>query len=42
MPRFISGRELNRQYYQEAVAPIISADFPELRYAAALAAVGRK
>jgi hypothetical protein len=40
MPRFISGRELNRHYYQEAVAPIISSDFPELRYAAALIGPG--
>jgi uncharacterized protein DUF4037 len=40
MRRFISGRELNRLYYQEAVAPIISADFPNLRYAAALIGPG--
>ena len=38
--RFISGRELNRLYYREAVAPIISADFPNLRYAAALIGPG--
>ena len=40
MRRFISGRALNRLYYRDAVAPIISSDFPELRYAAALIGPG--
>src|ERR1700687_5118700 len=40
MRRFISGRALNRLYYRDAVAPIISSDFPELRYAAALIGYG--
>ena len=40
MRRFISGRELNRLYYSEAVAPIISSDFPKLRYGAALIGPG--
>src|SRR6267142_3517745 len=40
MRRFISGRELNRHYYQEAIAPIIASDFPDLRYAAALIGPG--
>jgi hypothetical protein len=38
--RFISGRELNRAYYDEVVAPIISADFPNLRYGAGLIGPG--
>jgi hypothetical protein len=38
--RFISGRELNRAYYNETVAPIISVDFPKLRYGAALIGPG--
>ena len=40
MPKFISGRELNRLYYEEAVAPIIAAHFSHLRYAAALIGPG--
>lgn len=40
MRRFVSGLELNRLYYREAVAPIISSDFPGLRYAAALIGAG--
>ena len=38
--RFISGRELNRAHYNEIVAPIISADFPKLRYSAGLIGPG--
>ncbi len=38
--RFISGRELNRAYYSEAVAPILADDFPELRHAAVLIGPG--
>ncbi len=37
---FISGRELNRAYYNEVVAPIISADFSKLRYGAGLIGPG--
>ena len=40
MRRFTSGRELNRLYYREAVAPIISSGFPKLRYGAALIGPG--
>ncbi len=40
MRRFVSGRELNRLYYQETVAPIISSDFRRLRYSAALIGPG--
>lgn len=40
MPNFISGLELSRSYYSEAVAPILAADFPSLSYAAALIGPG--
>jgi hypothetical protein len=35
MPQFISGIELSRRFYQEAVRPILDARFPGLPYAAA-------
>jgi hypothetical protein len=40
MAHFVSGRELNRLYYQEAVAPVLSSNFPDLQYAAALIGAG--
>jgi hypothetical protein len=39
MAHFIRGVQLNEMFYREAVAPILSAAFPELRYSAAL--IGR-
>ena len=36
MPEFIPGLELSRLFYEEAVKPILDADFPNLRYDAAL------
>jgi Domain of unknown function (DUF4037) len=36
MTHFIHGVQLNEMFYREAVAPILSAAFPELRYSAAL------
>lgn len=36
MTQFISGLQLNEMFYRDAVAPILSAAFPELRYSAAL------
>lgn len=36
MPDFISGLELSRLFYFEAVKPILDADYPNLRYSAAL------
>src|ERR1700690_828957 len=36
MPDFIPGLELSRLFYTEAVKPILDADFPDLRYDAAL------
>jgi Domain of unknown function (DUF4037) len=35
MPQFISGIELSRRFYQEAVRPILDARFPSLPHAAA-------
>ncbi len=35
MSDFIPGLELSRLYFLEAVKPILDADFPRLRYAAA-------
>lgn len=35
MPKFIQGLELSGLFYREAVAPIITAKFPQLKYAAA-------
>jgi hypothetical protein len=32
---FVSGLELNRRFYDELVAPLLAARFPDLRYAAA-------
>ena len=40
MPEFIQGLELSRLFYLEAVKPILEADFPALRYAAALTGSG--
>jgi hypothetical protein len=36
MTQFIHGVRLNEMFYREAVAPILSAAFPELRYSAGL------
>ncbi len=36
MPEFIPGLELSRQFYVEVVKPILDAEFPDLRYDAAL------
>ena len=40
MSKFIKGVRLNEMFYREAVAPILSAAFPELRYSAALIGYG--
>ncbi|MEQ8674944.1 MAG: DUF4037 domain-containing protein [Aggregatilineales bacterium] len=40
MPEFIAGLELGRIFYTEAVKPILDADFPDLRYAAAIIGSG--
>ncbi len=40
MARFIPGLELNRMYYREAVAPILAANFAQLKYSAALISYG--
>ena len=40
MAKFIPGVQLNEMFYREAVAPILSAVFPELRYSAALIGYG--
>jgi len=40
MTQFIRGVQLNEMFYREAVAPILSAAFPELRYCAALIGYG--
>lgn len=40
MPDFIHGLELSRRFFREAVKPVLDADFPSLRYAAALVHTG--
>ncbi len=40
MAKFINGVRLNEMFYREAVAPILSAAFPDLRYSAALIGYG--
>ena len=40
MAQFIPGVQLNEMFYREAVVPILSAAFPELRYSAALIGYG--
>jgi hypothetical protein len=40
MPDFIHGLELSRLFFSEAVKPVLDADFPRLRYAAALLGTG--
>ncbi len=40
MPEFIKGLELSRLFYEEAVRPVLAAEFPALRYAAALVGTG--
>jgi hypothetical protein len=40
MSNFIRGLELSRLFFEEAVRPIIEADFPALRYGAALIGTG--
>lgn len=40
MEEFIPGLELSRLFYIEAVKPILDADFPKLRYSAALVGDG--
>ena len=39
-PTFISGLELNRAYYEEAVRPILASHAPDLAYSAALIGYG--
>jgi hypothetical protein len=34
--QFVSGQELSRRFYEEQVRPVLAADFPALRYSAAL------
>ena len=40
MPEFIPGLELSRLFYEEAVKPILDAEFPDLRYDAGLIETG--
>lgn len=40
MPIFVSGLELSRRFFHEAVHPLLAAEFPALRYAAALLGQG--
>ncbi len=40
MPEFIKGLELSRLFFEEAVRPVLDAEFPRLRYAAALLGTG--
>ncbi len=40
MPDFIKGLELGRLFFEEAVRPVLEAEFPRLRYAAALLGTG--
>jgi hypothetical protein len=40
MGAFTPGRELNGQFFREAVAPILASRFPRLRYSAALLGAG--
>ncbi|HEX6186233.1 MAG TPA: DUF4037 domain-containing protein [Pyrinomonadaceae bacterium] len=40
MPEFIKGLELSGRFFEEAVRPVLEAEFPRLRYAAALLGTG--
>ncbi|HEY0173694.1 MAG TPA: DUF4037 domain-containing protein [Pyrinomonadaceae bacterium] len=40
MPEFIKGLELSRLFFEEAVRPVLAAEFPRLRYSAALLGSG--
>lgn len=40
MPEFIPGLKLSGLFYEEAVRPVLDADFPRLRYSAALIGSG--
>src|SRR5829696_3169987 len=40
MPEFVKGLELSRLFFEEAVRPALAAEFPALRYAAALIGTG--
>lgn len=40
MPEFVKGLELSRLFFEEAVRPALAAEFPRLRYAAALIGTG--
>ncbi|HEX8116928.1 MAG TPA: hypothetical protein VF521_06635, partial [Pyrinomonadaceae bacterium] len=40
MPEFVKGLELSRLFFEEAVRPALAAEFPRLRYAAALLGTG--
>src|SRR5215213_9434807 len=40
MPEFVKGLELSRLFFEEAVKPTLAAEFPSLRYAAALLGTG--
>src|SRR5215218_5944287 len=40
MPEFVKGLELSGLFFEEAVRPALAAEFPALRYAAALLGAG--
>lgn len=40
MPIFMSGLELSRRFFHEAVRPLVTSLFPDLHYAAALLGQG--
>ena len=40
MPEFVKGLELSRSFFEDAVRPVLSSEFPSLRYAAALLGTG--
>src|SRR2546430_17086729 len=40
MSTFVTGLDLNRRFYEEAVRPLLASDFPNLQYAAALLGPG--
>jgi hypothetical protein len=40
MPAFLPGLELGRAFFEEAIRPVLAAEFPELEYSAALVGSG--
>ena len=40
MPAFVSGLDLSRRFFQEIVRPLLTRNFPAVRYAAALLGPG--